>query len=121
MKLLPLSCALMISTSISLAHAQGPTPGPRAFSIERLDPALDAISAPDAKLELLSERFGLTEGPVWVPEGKSGYLLLSDLIENVIYKRDGAGKVTVFLDKAGYSGDDITTREPRPGADGPRS
>ena len=107
MKLLPLTCALLTSMSLTLAQAQAPTPGPRAFSIERLDPALDAIIAPNAKLELLSERFGLTEGPVWMPEGKSGYLLLSDLIENVIYKRDESGKVTVFLDKAGYSGDDI--------------
>jgi gluconolactonase len=105
MKLLPVACALLIS--VGIAAAQSPSPGPREFSVERLDPALDAIIAPGAKLELLGDRFGLTEGPVWVPEGQSGYLLLSDLIENVIYKRDAAGKVTVFLDKAGYSGDDI--------------
>ncbi len=71
--------------------------------------------SPNAKLELLNDRFGLTEGPVWVKDGKSGYLLLSDLIENVIYKWDpagkspaGKGKVSVFLEKAGYSGDDVT-------------
>jgi gluconolactonase len=107
MKLLPLTCALLTSMGFAVGHAQSPAPGPRPFSIERLDPALDAIVSPDAKLELLGERFGLTEGPVWVPEGQSGYLLLSDLIENVIYKRDAAGKVTVFLDKAGYSGADL--------------
>jgi hypothetical protein len=30
----------------------------------RLDPALDEIIARDAKLEVLGEHFGLTEGPV---------------------------------------------------------
>jgi gluconolactonase len=97
----------MAALGLAVAQAQMPTPGPRPFNIEKLDPGLDAIISPSAKLELLGDRFGLTEGPVWVPEGKSGYLLLSDLIENVIYKRDPSGRVSVFLDKAGYSGDDI--------------
>jgi gluconolactonase len=42
-----------------------------------------------------------------MPEGKSGYLLLSDLTANVIYKWTPQG-VSVFLDKAGYSGTDLT-------------
>jgi hypothetical protein len=44
-------------------------PAARPFSIERLDPALDAIVSPDAELELLGDRYGLTEGPVWVDDG----------------------------------------------------
>ena len=36
------------------------------FAIVKLDPALDAIVSPDAALETVGDRFGLTEGPVWV-------------------------------------------------------
>jgi len=100
---------LLLVTAMGLQAAQAqmpPDPGPRPFSIERLDPALDALISVHAKLELLADDFGLTEGPVWVPEGK-GYLLFSDLTANVIYKWDPAGTVSVFLEKAGYSGSDI--------------
>src|SRR5579885_1416396 len=85
-------------------------PGPivdRPFRIERLDPALDQIIAPDTKLEVLGEHFGLTEGPVWVPEGRSGYLLFSDCAANVIYKWSPSAPLSVFLDKSGYTGTDI--------------
>jgi len=98
---------------------QPPPPGQpvdRPFEIVRLDPGLDAVISADAKPELLAEGFGLTEGPVWVPQRSSrdshaadpgGYLLFSDLISNVIYKWTPGGEVTVFLEKAGYSGEDI--------------
>ena len=51
----------------------------RPFKIVKLDPALDEIIAPDAKLETLGEHFGLSEGPVWVQHGADGYLLFSAL------------------------------------------
>lgn len=99
--------ALLSVSALGAAHAQSSTPpAERPFEIVRVDPALDAVIAPDAKLELLADGFGLTEGPVWLPEGNSGSLLLSDLTANVIYKWTPAG-VSVFLDKAGYSGTDI--------------
>src|SRR6185437_5311554 len=83
-------------------------PMPRPFSIEKLDQSLDAIISTGAQLELVGDRFGLTEGPVWMQSPRGGYLLFSDLISNVIYRWDPSGKISVFLDKAGYSGDDIT-------------
>ena len=88
--------------------AQPPAPTPRPFRIVKLDAALDAIVAPDAKLELLGDRFGLTEGPVWVPDAGEGYLLFSDLISNVIYKWAPDGAITVHLERSGYSGTDFT-------------
>jgi gluconolactonase len=81
----------------------------RPFQIVRLDPALDDIIAPDAKLETLGEHFGLTEGPVWIREGQSGYLLFSDCAANVIYKWTPDGKLSVFLEKSGYTGTDTLT------------
>ena len=64
------------------------TPSGTAFRIERLDPAIDEVFAPNAELEQLGDRFALTEGPVWVPAapGRPGYLLFSDNAANVIYR-----------------------------------
>ena len=51
-----------------------------------MDPALDALVSPDAKVEVVKGGFGFTEGALWVQKGKSGYLLFSDIPANVIYK-----------------------------------
>ncbi len=88
-------------------RGDGPPPAARPFSITRADPALDAIVPRGAKLELLAQGFGLNEGPVWVPDGRRGYLLVSGLLDNVIYKIAADRTVSVFLEKAGYSGNDV--------------
>jgi gluconolactonase len=85
----------------ALVHAQ-----PRPFQVVRLDPALDAIISTDAKLEILGEHFGLTEGPVWIQENGSGYLLFSDCAANVIYKWMAGKPLAVYLEKSGYTGTD---------------
>ena len=73
---------------LTVAFLQAQAPGGTPFRIEKLDPALDEIIAADAKLEILGDRFALTEGPVWIPAeaGQDGYLLFSDNAANVIYK-----------------------------------
>ena len=76
------------------------------FAIVKLDPALDTIVSADATLDTIGDRFGLTEGPVWVQEGASGYLLFSDLIANVIYKWTPDGQLSAFLENI-YDGPDI--------------
>jgi gluconolactonase len=109
-----LACAVGIGASYAatstpppVARGDGPAPASEPFRIERLDPALDAIVDPAAKLEVKGDRYGLTEGPVWVQDGSGGYLLFSDLIENVVYKLMPDGGVSVYLDQAGYSGNDL--------------
>ncbi len=67
-------------------RGDGPAPAAKPFSITRSDPGLDAVVAADAQAELIATGFGLNEGPVWVPEGRSGYLLVGGLLDNVIYK-----------------------------------
>jgi gluconolactonase len=90
------------------ASAQGSEqPAERPFTIEQLAPGLRDLVKPDAKGELVGDRYGLTEGPVWVDDASGGYLLFADLISNVIYKWTPNKGDTVFLEKAGYSGDDI--------------
>src|SRR5687768_17911494 len=78
--------ALVTAWLIGLAAAGGQTPDGAPFRIERLHPALDDVVAADARLELLGDRFALTEGPVWVRDGDAGYLLFSDNAANVIYR-----------------------------------
>ncbi|HEY3092637.1 MAG TPA: SMP-30/gluconolactonase/LRE family protein [Vicinamibacterales bacterium] len=75
--------------------------------VVRLDPALDAVIPAHAKAELLKgDYFGATEGPVWV-DAAGGYLLFSDMAANVIYKWTPKGQLSVFLEKSGYTGNDV--------------
>lgn len=88
-------------------RGDGPAPPPAPFHITRFDARLDALVAPDAELELLASGFGLNEGPVWVPDGDSGYLLVSGLLDNAIYRISSDNEVSVFMEAAGYTGDDV--------------
>lgn len=83
----------------------------QAQEIVRFDAGLDAILAPDARLEkLAAEGIGGGEGPVWVATGKTGYLLFSDIPGNKIFKWvpdcftfpcPVTGKLSVYLESAG--------------------
>lgn len=79
---------------------------PREVNVEvvRLDPAIDAIVPPNAKIFKLAEGFQFTEGPIWM---KSGDVLFSDPNANKIYKYAANGTLSVFKKNAGYSGKDI--------------
>jgi gluconolactonase len=88
-------------------RGDGPPPAGKPFNITRSDPALDQVVAPNAKAEEIARGFGLNEGPVWVRDGKSGYLLVGGLLDNVIYKIAADKTVSVFMEKAGYSGTDV--------------
>lgn len=107
--------AVLLASLTGTAFAQtapsmrgdGPSPEAQAFSITRVDAGLDAIVSPDAELELVASGFGLNEGPVWMPEGDSGYLLVSGLLDNVIYRISADNEVSVFMEQAGYTGNDV--------------
>lgn len=87
--------------------------------IIRVDPSLEAIVSPDAKLEKLAGGFLFTEGPVWVPATAttSGYLLFSDPNANTIYRWSPEGQVSVFRTKSGYSGFNVGEYH-QPGSNG---
>ena len=89
-------------------RGDGPPPVPAAFRIERLDARLDAVIDIDTRAERLARGFGLNEGPVWVPDDTTGYLLLGGLLDNVIYRVDLDGTVSVFMEQAGYTGNDVS-------------
>jgi gluconolactonase len=86
------------------AAAQGP-------GIERLDPALDSLLAPDAKIETLAEGYEWAEGPVWVKDG--GYVLFSDVLKNTIHRWKQGEGAKPYLTPSGY-----TSSEPRGGETG---
>lgn len=96
--------AILTLAPMGALHAQT-KPG----AVEHLDPSAAQLIAPSAQLETLkNEFFGFLEGPVWVQEGTGGYLLFSDMPANCIYKWQD-GKLSVFLEKSGFTGTDTST------------
>ncbi len=98
-------CGLLVvvigAIAFALVGAQKPGGNP---DIERLDPALDAIVPRDAQLEILkADYFGNVEGPVWVQQGQTGYLLFTDISANHIYKWSPDGTLSMFLDRTGFN------------------
>ena len=78
--------------------------------VEVFDGRFEALVPHDAQIEILAEGFDWAEGPVWVKEG--GYLLFSDIPPNRVMRwKEGEG-LSVFLDEAGYFGDDDYSGEP---------
>jgi gluconolactonase len=103
-----LACAAAGGAQPPQMRGDGPAPQPRPASISRLDPGLDALLAPDATVEFVASGFGLNEGTTWVRAGHgSGFLLLGGLLDNVLYRIAPDNTVSVFMEKAGYSGDDV--------------
>ena len=99
---------LFVASSLLVGTGAAFAERPTEKSVTRLDPALDELISVDAKLEELRTGYGFTEGLVWVPQSKSGYLLLSDMPANVIYKLSTDGKQqSIYLDHSGYTGQDI--------------
>jgi gluconolactonase len=72
-------------------------------TIERLDPALDNIVSPDAKIEIVAEGFDWTEGPLWVESQKM--LLFSDIPPNTVFKWTEEKGTEVYLKPSGYTGE----------------
>src|SRR4029453_11742469 len=91
---------------VAQMRGDGPAPVPKPFNITRVDPGLDEIIAPSVTAEVMASGFGINEGVLWIREGNRGYVLVSSLIDNVIYKITPDHRVSVFMEKAGYSGDD---------------
>jgi gluconolactonase len=83
-------------------------------SIERLDPGLDQIIAPDARVEIIAEGFDWSEGPVW--SAGDSMLLFSDVPKNTIYKWTEKMGTQVYLTPSGYTGS--IPRGGEPGSNG---
>jgi len=103
--------ALVLAT-LTGSSAQAETIG----RLERLDPAFDAIVAPEAKIEVLAGGFTWTEGPVWVQDDQGGHLLFTDIPRNSIFRWTAARGIELFMFPSGYTGVSFYGLEP--GANG---
>ena len=68
-----------------------PDQGTGAGGVLRIDPRVDDLVAPGARIEKLADGFVFTEGPVWIED--EARLLFSDVQDNVLYQwtaEDGA-------------------------------
>ena len=100
---------LFITCSMAATSAQ--TNYPTLGKVVRIDPSLDELISPDAKIEVLSSGYQWSEGPVWVKNG--GYLLFSDVPANTIYRwKEGDKSATPFLKPSGYTGMGRYSNEP---------
>jgi gluconolactonase len=85
---------LLIAALACTAASGQQQPFPTAGSIERLDPALDQLIAPDSKIEVIASGFTWSEGPVW--DKKNKRLLFSDVPENTVYQWNLKDGISVF-------------------------
>jgi gluconolactonase len=117
--LLPLRSVLGLFALASLiapkSFADEPKPVKPLGKIERIDPKFDELVPKDAVVETLAGGFNWSEGPVWFPED-GGYLLFSDVPENVVFRWDEKNGVKEFLKPSGYTG--TTPRSGEPGSNG---
>lgn len=106
---------LALLPALALACAQIQVQVQAQERIERLDPALDAILDPAAKVETLCQGFTWAEGPVW--DERNRRLLFSDVPENTVYQwQEGDTQAKVYLKPSGFSG--VETDSPERGANG---
>lgn len=93
-----ITICLAVTVINSQAQQQYKTTG----TIERIDPSLDKIISPNAKVEIIAEGFDWSEGPVWIEKYKM--LLFSDVPRDTIYKWTEKNGKEVYLTPSGYTG-----------------
>lgn len=96
--LVALSLALISAASLGQppmppASNPSPTAAPE-MSVLRLDPALDAVVAPDARIERVATGFTFTEGPLW----RKGRLWFADVRADKLRAMTPDGKVELLSD-----------------------
>jgi gluconolactonase len=86
-----------------------------AQTVQKLDPMLDNLIAPDAKLERVAGGFNKwTEGPVWTRDGS---LLFAEIPANNIIRWKPGEAASVFMHPSGYTGA-TPYAGPEPGSNG---
>jgi len=118
----PTAAALALAPilAVAVAAAEPFTLDTRNFptlgTVHRLDPRLDALLDPAAKIEVIAAGFEWCEGPVWVPDAadapNGGHLLFSEIPSNTVRRWDEGKGVTIFLPASGFTGPGKYSREP---------
>src|SRR3954462_13229593 len=103
-----ISIATALVCMLAATGAVNAQPADEKPVVVKIDASFDALGSPDAKRELVKAGFGFVEGIVWVQKkDEPGYLLLSDMPANVIFKLTPHGEQSLFMDRSGYTGYDI--------------
>jgi gluconolactonase len=105
-KICPLIALLAICVSSGCGSRVAPekiseTSNEAVGSVVRIDPGIDSIVPPSARIERIASHHDFTTGPLYMSEG---YLLFSDIPRNAIYKWTPDGTDAVFIKQSGYSG-----------------
>jgi gluconolactonase len=101
---------LLAGVTLMLGGCHNVAARPMVGSVERIDPALDALVSPAAQLEQLATGFAWSEGPTW-RSVNGGYLLFSDIPHNTIYRWHDSTGLTVFLRPSGFTSPNPPGRE----------
>jgi gluconolactonase len=111
---LPILLLSVMVAGASAVVADDLTPRPVIGTIVRVDPGLDALLDPEAKVEVLGSGLNWSEGPVWSRE--LGAVLFSDVPENHVLKwKEGEG-MSEYLKPSGFTG--ILPYSKEPGSNG---
>jgi len=106
--------AVVVALAAFAASAQEKKPV-TVGSFDRKDPKFDELIPKDAVIEVLAGGLKWSEGPVWIKDG--GYLLFSDIPNNMVYKWSHKEGLKEFLKPSGYTGKDPFTGD-EPGSNG---
>jgi gluconolactonase len=98
MKKTIIACFLLITANACQVAKEPQTVG----SIEAIDPAFNDLLDTNTQIEVLSDGYEWTEGPVWVDS--QNMLLFSDVPKNTVYKWTEEKGVEVYLKPSGYTG-----------------
>lgn len=80
------------------------------FSIEILREEARQFLDESSPVEVIGSEFMWTEGPLYIED--EGYLLVSDIPRNSIYKIDRNGRTTLYLKPSGFLGQNFQGDEP---------
>jgi gluconolactonase len=80
------------------------TETPATGTVQRLDPAVDALVPDGAQIEKLADGFTFIEGPLWRQDGAVWF---SDVVGNVVRQWATDGTVTDILRPGGYDGSSL--------------
>lgn len=93
--------SLLVVAPLKVA-AEGDDPEKRALQVEVFDQRATNVLAADAQVEILADGYAWTEGPLWIDED-GGYLLFSDIPNNVIVRYVPGVGASTWLERSGAS------------------
>ncbi len=107
--------AMLLNCLQTVIFGQNTTNFAHIGRIDRFEPQVNQLIPEEAKIEVLCGGFEWSEGPVWIPQNDNkygGFILFSDIPNNVVMKWQEGNGASVFMKPAGYTGVADYGREP---------